>query len=753
MLTITDQNGCTDTDVVTVTVNKASPSANAGPNRTTTCTAPTASLAGSGGGSYSWSNGAGTSATPTVNPATNTNYTLTVTSSNGCTDTDVTTVTVNETSPTANAGANFTTTCTTPTATLAGSGGGNYSWSNGAGTSATPTVNPGATANYTLTVTNPSNGCTDTDVTTVTVNKTAPTANAGANITLDCATTSGNFTATGGGTYSWSSPNGTSAVAGFSVSDTDTPGNYTVTVTAANGCTDTDVATLSIDQTNPVANAGADQTSSCAVPTVTLNGSSSTGAGITYAWTGTNVTGGANTSSATADAAGTYTLVVTGSNSCTDSDQVDVLPDLNVPTANAGTDQILDCNTTSVTLDGSTSDAGATITYAWTTGSGNITGTTATNTTTADLDGTYTITVTNTSNGCSSTDDVAVTQDTITPVSTITNSSYIIDCNNPTATFDASGSSGSGNSFNWTTSNGNIVSGGNTDSPTVDLDGTYSLSVTSANGCGNLNTTNVTVTMDTVSPTIQINIADTLTCNILQVTLDASGSQAGVTYNWTTVDGLISSGTTSSTPTVDSSGTYSLLITSSNGCTSTANTTVADSQVPEAHIVTNTTEGEVDLTVAFSDTSSGMGLTHYWDFGTDNMDFDTVSPTTYTYTDFQEYEVVLTVTDQYGCIATDTIIINALELSAIEVPNIFTPNGDGDNDLFNVKGGGIKNFQGNIMNRWGQIVYDWDSQYGGWDGRSVAGNEAAEGSYFYFITVDFNDGHSQEYTGHLMLKR
>ncbi|MFT7158754.1 MAG: gliding motility-associated-like protein [Parvicella sp.] len=250
-----------------------------------------------------------------------------------------------------------------------------------------------------------------------------------------------------------------------------------------------------------------------------------------------------------------------------------------------------------------------------------------------------------------------------------------------------------------------------------------------------------------------MNIADTLTCNILQITLDASGSQAGVTYNWTTIDGLISSGGTTDTPIVDSSGTYTLTVTSANGCTTTSNQTVVDSEVPVAHIVTNTTEGEVDLDVIFSDTSSGMGLTYYWDFGTDNMDYDTVTPTTFTYTDFQQYEVVLTITDQYGCIATDTVVINALELSAIEVPNIFTPNGDGDNDYFNVRGGGIKNISGNIMNRWGQVVYEWDSQFGGWDGHSVSGSKAAEGTYFYFINVDFNDGHSEEYTGHLMLKR
>jgi gliding motility-associated-like protein len=596
-------------------------------------------------------------------------------------------------------------------------------------------------------------GCTDTDVVTVTVNKTPPSANAGSNVSLDCGTTTGGFTATGGGTYSWTSPNGASSTAGFAVDDTDTPGNYVVTVTGSNGCTDSDVAALVINQTSPVANAGADQTSSCATPTVTLNGSSSTGTGISYAWSGPNITGGGSSSSATADAAGTYTLTVTGSNFCTDTDQVDVLPDLNVPVASAGADQVLDCNNPSVNIDGTGSDSGGNITYSWTTSGGNITGALTTSTTTADLDGSYTITVTNSSNGCSSTDVMNVTQDTVTPVISVTNTSYVVDCNNPTATFDASSSAGAGNVFSWTTGDGNIVSGGNTANPVVDESGTYSLSVTSANGCGNINSSNVVVTVDTISPTMSISVPDTLTCNVLQVLLDASGSQSGVTYSWSTLDGLISSGSTTDSPTVDSIGTYLLTITAPNGCTTTGSTSVVDSEVPFAYIVANTIEGEVDLTVAFSDTSSGMGLTYFWEFGTDNMDNDTVSPAQFTFTNVQEYEVVLSVTDQYGCIATDTIWINALELSAVAVPNIFTPNGDGSNDLFHVTGGGIKKLDARIMNRWGQLIYEWDSPYGGWDGFSSAGVESSAGTYYYFINVDFNDGHSEEFTGSFRLQR
>jgi gliding motility-associated-like protein len=717
------------------------------------CSNPSATLAGSGGGTYSWDNGAGTSATPTVSPSNTTTYTVTLTGANGCTDTDAAVVTVNGAIPVANAGADFTTNCITPAATLSGSGGGNYSWNNGAGTTANPSVNPAITTTYTLTVTDPANGCTDTDAIIITVDEAAPTASAGASITLDCATTTGTFTASGGGTYSWASPNGTSVVAGFSVSDADTPGNYTVTVTTANGCTDTDVTTLAIDQADPFANAGVDQTSSCAVPAVTLDGSASSGAGITYLWTGPNVTAGATTNSASADVGGTYTLVVTGSNSCTNSDQVDVLPDLNLPIANAGPDLTIDCNNPSVNLDGSASEAGASITYSWTTAGGNITGGTAGNTATADLDGTYTITVTNSGNGCTATDEAVITQDTITPVISVTNANYVIDCNNPTATFDASASSGIGNSFNWTSSDGNIVNGSNTDAPIVDESGTYALTITSANGCTNLNSSNITVTVDTISPSISINIPDTLTCNVLQIVLDASGSQSGVTYNWTTINGVISTGAGTDSPTINQAGSYTLTITAPNGCVTSATTSTVDSEVPIASILADITEGEIDLNVNFNDTSTGMGLTYYWDFGTDNMDFDTITPAEFTFTDVQPYEVVLTVTDQYGCTATDTVMINTYDLPAIEVPNIFTPNGDGVNDVFQLSGRGVKKMNARIINRWGQLFYEWDSPAGGWDGYTISGVQASPGTYFYIINVDFHDGHTEEHTGQLMLKR
>jgi gliding motility-associated-like protein len=759
-LTVTGANGCSATDQVDVIVDKANPTANAGLDKTTTCSASTAVLDGSATGgsapySYAWNNGAGAVQSPTVNPATTTTYTLTVTGANGCINTDQATVTVNESLPTANAGADFITNCNTPTATLSGSASGGvppytYAWNNGAGSSASPTVNPAATTTYTLTVTG-ANGCTNTDQATVTVDKTPPAASAGADINLNCVATSGTFTASGGGTYSWSTPSGIVAGSTVSVTDASTTGNFTVTVTGTNGCTATDVAILTIDQTLPIANAGADQISNCATPTVTLDGSASSGTGITFAWSGPNITSGGSTSTATADTPGSYTLTVTGGNGCTDTDQVTVNPDNNYPIADAGADQVIDCNNSSVTLDGSGSDTGANISYIWSTSNGNITGSTSSNITTSDLDGSYSLTVTNSSNGCSSTDAVLVTQDTVTPIVSLSNGTYVIDCNNPTATFDASLSSGVGNTYTWTTFNGNFVSGATSATPTVDLDGTYNLIITAANGCNNLSPASVVVSIDTVSPIIDIQIPDTLTCLITFITLDASASQTGVTYYWSTLNGNILAGATSANPTVDSIGNYLLTITSGNGCSSSLLTNVVSSTDVSTQIIADPSIGEVPLDVNFTQNSTGNGLTYLWDFGTGQT--DSLGATSYTYTDIGTYHVYLTVTDIYGCVAMDSITIDAKEVSEVVIPNIFTPNGDGNNDIFKVTASSVKNLTAQIINRWGQVVYEWDTPDGGWDGHSSSGTTSSSGTYYYFISVEFFDGRVEEHKGPLMLQK
>jgi|GEM_PF-2640813 gliding motility-associated-like protein len=85
------------------------------------------------------------------------------------------------------------------------------------------------------------------------------------------------------------------------------------------------------------------------------------------------------------------------------------------------------------------------------------------------------------------------------------------------------------------------------------------------------------------------------------------------------------------------------------------------------------------------------------------------------------------------------------------IPNVFTPNGDGVNDEYIIPShGGILSFQ--IINRWGNVVYSWDSGPINWDGKMLDGKEVSEGIYFYRIQ-HMNCGEESIKTGHITLLR
>jgi len=88
----------------------------------------------------------------------------------------------------------------------------------------------------------------------------------------------------------------------------------------------------------------------------------------------------------------------------------------------------------------------------------------------------------------------------------------------------------------------------------------------------------------------------------------------------------------------------------------------------------------------------------------------------------------------------------------IALPNAFTPNGDGVNDVFRVQGQNIKTLNGKILNRWGQELYNWTDVSSGWDGMYKE-QEAAEGTYFYVVSVEFEDGVIKSFTGSVLLTR
>ena len=85
-----------------------------------------------------------------------------------------------------------------------------------------------------------------------------------------------------------------------------------------------------------------------------------------------------------------------------------------------------------------------------------------------------------------------------------------------------------------------------------------------------------------------------------------------------------------------------------------------------------------------------------------------------------------------GCI--DSIIkCFKVDEAFILIPNVFTPNTDGDNEVFKINSRGVTNFNCTIYNRWGNKLYEWNDANGFWDGKTPSGAIASEGTYYYIV--------------------
>ena len=284
-VTATDAIGCEFSTSVSVEI-KANPTVSTGGNVTINCTNTSTILQASvaaplSGGTYVWNNGATQGAA--VSPSATTTYTVTTTATNGCSATDTKTITVDKATPifttTPN---NATITCANTSAILTANGNGTLVWSSGETTS-TISVQPLATTAYTVTLT-AANTCKSTASATVNVDKTPPTANAGADVsicsgataTLGAANVSTN-------TYVWS-PGGMTA-SNPTVSPTNTT-TYTLLVTGTtNGCTAQQTVKVTVNQnlSNNTVNAASPLASGSGTINNVLT-SNAAGTNLSYQW-------------------------------------------------------------------------------------------------------------------------------------------------------------------------------------------------------------------------------------------------------------------------------------------------------------------------------------------------------------------------------------------------------------------------------------------------------------------------------------
>jgi gliding motility-associated-like protein len=695
-VTGTGANGCTDTASVTVKVNPL-PTVTASATATTLCSGNSVTLTGGGAVSYTWTGGV-TNAVPFV-PASTQTYTVTGTDVNGCTNTASVTVTVNA-SPTVTVTPASASICYGNNTLLTTGGAVSYTWSPATGLSCTAcvatTANPTVTTTYTV-IGTASDGCIDSATVKVTV---AP--KIGATITgkdTICSGNSSTLSASGGGTYLWSTGSTTSSITVSPLTNT----SYSVLVTVGS-CTDSAKVNMIVNP-SPSANiTGKD--SICAGTGTTLT---ATGVG-TYSWST-----GATTNSITVSPATTTTYSLSISNGLCTSDSsvtVTVIPIPNVTI----TAPITVCPGIHDTLTAT----GGTI-YTWSNGA-----TTSSIIVTPKTNTTYSVTV---SNGFCTKDTSTSISLNPAPTPTITGNNAI--CSGDSTNLIASG----GTSYMWNT-------GATTSSVQVKPAVTTTYTVQASNGICTIDTTMTVV----VTPTPVPKVSGTQkVCIGSSVTLTASG---GTTYAWLPSASLnnASIDDPAASPTVNTQYT----VTMANGkCTATDSVLVIVNPLPAEAVSPNVTiqiTQSTPLSVAPVDVNS----TYQWAPSTGLSCTDcpatVASPTVTT-----KY-IVLT-TDSLGCIAIDTVTVNVIDdCGHLFIPNAFSPNGDGHNDILQVYGVCIEKMDFMVFDRWGNKIFESTEQAVGWDGTSK-GQKMNPDTYAYYLSVTLADGTKLEKSGNVSLVR
>jgi len=390
-------------------------------------------------------------------------------------------------------------------------------------------------------------------------------------------TVSGGF---GPYTYVWNDP----ILTGNNPNNLAT-GNYLVTVTDVFGCTTESAIAVEMDSGVPQVEAGLDETLTCTVTALNLNGSASLGNDYDYLWSTSNgnILAGANTLTPQINDDGNYLLEVTNSlTGCVLSDEIIVNYDTlaPIPFINIVGPTTLDCIANATVLDGTGSQPAGQLTYEWTTSNGNINpGDEWLPQAEVNAGGDYFLQVTNENNGCDQMTSITIDETTELPMVDII-TPIQLTCIQTQVSLNAGGSStGVEFSYQWSTPDGNIIDGANTLFAEVDEPGTYTLvCFNTTNNCEQ--SASVIVDQDIAEPVANAGATpETLDCNTTSVVLDGMASSEGsdFVYEWSTVNGNIKSGVNSMMPEVDAGGTYVLLVTNiQNGCTSEDNVLVLE---------------------------------------------------------------------------------------------------------------------------------------------------------------------------------
>lgn len=529
-------------------------------------------------------------------------------------------------------------------------------------------------------------------------------------------------------TYTWNpnTTNTTSSATGLA------PNTYAITVEDANNCSS--LQTIIISQpAQPLAHAPASTDLTCFQSndgTLALNETGGTSP-YTYLWNSVLVTG----SSATALPIGNYNVTVTDAKGCIDTGMFLIVQPPLLTSSETHVDVLCNGNATgsiNITVNGGTSA----YTYNW---NPNVS---STDSAVNILAGLYSVTVTDT-HGCSLVQTATVLEPTALLLST---SETDVLCNGDSTGSITAIATGGVPAYNFSiTPDGVNYIPSTTGQFSNILAGTYTVQVTDQHAC-------VTTMTETVNepPLLSAAVIPTpATCyHYSDGRLDvvASGGVPSYSYEFST-RATLDTGLITGLP----AGTYAVTVTDANACTFSDSAHVIEPDSVLIEISPNPTEVKLGEELQLTSTSNQTGNVHFvWTpkFGLSCYDcaapvFDGVYS--------QPYLVVAT--NDAGCIGTFNFTAKVIPLYDIFIPNVFTPNGDGTNDYWQIFGNlrGLKQVEVAVFNRIGEKVFESRDIDFKWDG-NYKGTISPVGVYSYYAKFVWMNNHSDsDYKGTITL--
>lgn len=538
----------------------------------------------------------------------------------------------------------------------------------------------------------------------------------------------GTVSATNGSTpytYSWSP---TVSFPADSVNTNLPPGtSYSISVTDALGCTGNTTISINNFSGSPsfTLNSNPGLLLTCSSPSTTLT-FAPTNTNTSTSWTGPS--GAISGTDTIVTTAGTYSYIaVNAVSTCTTSGTMVVTVNKQIPSATP----IVGCNPNTVTLD-ATSSPGINLNWVAPTSPTTSIGNPAASTST----GIFTLTAVDPANGCFQTYTVSTF---VPPINVVTTpATNVITCNTPTIQATTSSST---STFVTTWSNGITTFTGS--ALPITASGTYTTIVQVPGGCSSQSV--ITVSTNTV---VNVNITTPSTiipCSTGSLVLTANSSVGGpYVYVWSPGAPTF----TGSAMTVTNVGTYTVVaLNTANGCTATATEDITRETV-NASFIADQYQGLTPFPVTFTNTSVNVpGTSYSWDFGDGTSLASNATVVSTVYNQHGSYPVILTAKNGV-CSDTAMRTIKVDIISYFIIPNVFTPNGDGRNDVFTFDAVNMGEITLTIFDRWGLKMFDiTGSGNVKWDGKNKGGAMVTDGTYFYIVKATALDGTTYDQKG------